>query len=227
MAFQENNHKEHYHTDVRASDMPTSIDSWWRTQSATMALLKHAHSQVENAESRIMALEKRIRDLEELASTDPLTGLMNRRGFEQFYTLEKSHIQRGNSKGALLLVIDLDRFKLVNDSFGHAAGDDCLKVAAATLLKTIRISDGAARLGGDEFVVMLTHTEADKAALCAHKIRSRLDQMTATWGGQKLEFGASVGITPVTSEPIDYFHQADVSLYEEKTRRKAQRAFSS
>lgn len=222
MAFQENTRKE-----IIPADLPTSVDSWWRTQSATMALLKHAHSQVESAESRIMALEQRIRDLEELASTDPLTGLMNRRGFEQFYALEKSHIQRGNSKGALLLAIDLDRFKLVNDSYGHAAGDECLKVAAATLLKTIRISDGAARLGGDEFMVMLTHTEADKAELCAHKIRSRLDRLTATWNGQHIEFGASVGITPVIAEPMDYFHLADVSLYEEKTRRKAQRAFSS
>ena len=139
-----------------------SADGWWRTQSATMALLKHAYGQIGASEKRIAEQDRRIRELEDLAATDPLTGLMNRRGFEKFFELEQARIRRGHSPGALFVLIDLDRFKPINDTYGHLAGDECLKLVSAKLLQSIRMLDGAARLGGDEFTLLLTQLDPDK-----------------------------------------------------------------
>lgn len=200
----------------------TALDSWWRTQSATMALLRHAYQKIEDSERRIEAQEKRIRQLEELAETDPLTGLMNRRGFEKFVDLELSRIRRKHSPGALFVLVDLDRFKQINDIHGHQAGDDCLGLVAEHLLKSIRFADGAARFGGDEFALLLTQTAPEKAMDRVEKIRQVLNDMRLDWQGEKLHFGASIGIAPATPES-DFnalYKEADKALYADKQDRR-------
>src|ERR1700721_1133923 len=87
-------------------ELNKSAEGWWRTQSATMALLKHAYSLVNASEKRIAEQDRRIRELEDLAATDPLTGLMNRRGFEKFFEVEQARIRRQHSPGALFILID-------------------------------------------------------------------------------------------------------------------------
>ncbi len=204
------------------SSRKTAFDSWWRTQSATMALLRHAYQKIEEAERRLEAQEHRIQQLEELAETDPLTGLMNRRGFEKFVELEMSRIRRLHSPGALLVLVDLDRFKQINDINGHQAGDECLKLVADHLLKSIRFADGAARFGGDEFAILLTQTAPEKAMARAQKIRQVLNDMRLNWQGEKLHFGASIGIAPATPES-DFpalYKQADTGLYADKQDRR-------
>ena len=208
---------------VTVSD--TDLVDAWRTQSTTVALLKHAYDQIETAERRIADYERRIRQLEELAETDPLTGLMNRRGFERFFEQELSRIRRHQSPGALFVLIDLDRFKPLNDLYGHQAGDACLRLVADHLMKSIRVADGAARFGGDEFALLLTNADPEKALIRANQVKDTLNNMHLSWEGDDLSFGASVGTEPVTAigTYAGAYQAADRALYADKRARKAQR----
>jgi diguanylate cyclase len=199
-----------------------AAESWWRTQSATMALLKHAYTRMDEAEKTIADQERRIRQLERLASTDPLTELMNRRGFEKFFEHELARIRRHNNTEALLVLIDLDRFKIINDTFGHRAGDACLRMVAEELTRSVRTLDGAARFGGDEFALLLTQTDPEKATLRVQKLRDRLNSLTLDWQGSKVRFGASAGIEIVTSasEFGSAYEAADTNLYADKQNRR-------
>jgi diguanylate cyclase (GGDEF)-like protein len=204
------------------NNMSKSVDSWWRTHSATMALLKHAYHRIAHAEEKIAEQEKQIQALENLAASDPLTGLMNRRGFEKFFDYELARIQRHKSSGSLLVLIDLDYFKIINDTYGHLAGDNCLKLVSQTVLDSIRMLDGAARLGGDEFALLLTQTDPEKAVERIQLIKQVLNEIKLDWQGEKLHFGASIGVAHVT-EDSDFegiYHAADTDLYADKQRRR-------
>jgi len=202
-----------------------SLDRHWRTKGTAEALLKIAYNRIEAAERVIEAQSRRIQVLEDIASTDPLTGLMNRRGFERFFDAERARIRRGNSPGALLVLIDLDRFKPVNDIHGHLAGDACLKLVAGTLLASIRITDGAARFGGDEFALLLAHTDPEGAQVRVSQLRETLNEMKLDWQGSKLHFGASLGTLPVTahSEFTATYGGVDLVLQQDKKQRRALR----
>ena len=203
-------------------DLKKSADGWWRTQSATIALLKHAHSQIEASEKKIAEMDRRIRELEDLASTDPLTGLMNRRGFEKFFEMEQARIRRQHSPGALLILIDLDLFKPINDTYGHLAGDACLQEISRRILQSIRMLDGAARLGGDEFALLLTQLDPEKEAIYMEKFRNLLDSISFEWQGVKIDFGATIGTAHVTAEGsyTNVYNVADTNLYISKNKRR-------
>ena len=108
-------------------------------------------AQIEDITERKHAHE----ELERLASDDPLTGLLNRRRFDEELQRELKRLQRTPGRKAALLLLDVDRFKLVNDSLGHRAGDDVLCAVAQTLTHRLRGTDVIARLGGDEFAALL------------------------------------------------------------------------
>lgn len=201
------------------------LDRSWRTKGTAEALLRLAHNKIEEAARVIAEQSKRIQALEDIASTDPLTGLMNRRGFEGFFDAERARIRRGNSPGALFVLIDLDRFKPINDHHGHPAGDACLKLVAEILLQSIRITDGAARYGGDEFALLLAHTDPQAAQVRVEQLRRELDDMVLPWGTEELHFGASLGTLPVTahSEYLSCYEGADMSLNADKKKRRAER----
>ena len=207
--------------EVTPEALKKTADGWWRTQSATMALLKHAYSQIGASEKRIAEQDRRIRQLEDLAATDSLTGLMNRRGFEKFFELEQARIRRQHSPGALFVLIDLNLFKPINDTYGHLAGDECLKLVSKKLLQSIRMLDGAARLGGDEFTLLLTQLEPDKTQLHLEKIKSLLEEMSFDWQGERINFSASVGAELVTADSSydDVYNAADKNLYADKRKR--------
>ncbi len=166
--------------------------------------------------------EKRLLQLEELASTDPLTGLMNRRGFEKFYDYELAHIRRGNSPGALFVIVDLDRFRPLNDHLGHQAGDACLKFIADNLVKSIRLVDGAARLTGDEFAVLLTQTDPERAVVRVNEIRRMLNEIRLEWESERLHIAASFGVAPVFpgSDFNAVYALASRALHDEKKLRR-------
>ena len=207
-------------------DLKKSADGWWRTQSATVALLKHAQGQLDASEKRIAELDQRIRELEDLASTDPLTGLMNRRGFEKFFEMEQARIRRKHSPGALLILVDLDLFKPINDTYGHLAGDACLQEISKKMLQSIRMLDGAARLGGDEFALLLTQLEPEKESVYMQKFKNLLASIPLEWQGNKIDFGATIGTAQVMADSSysSVYNAADDSLYAgKKERRKARR----
>ena len=105
-------------------------------------------------EAKVRALKERVRELEACAERDPLTGILNRRGFERELKRIIADLDRYRTRAALIY-LDLDDFKSVNDRNGHAAGDAVLRQVATTLRRNVRASDSVARLGGDEFAVLL------------------------------------------------------------------------
>ena len=152
--------------------------------------------------------------LEHEATHDALTGLANRRRFTR--ALERSQLA---GRGALVL-IDLDRFKAINDRFGHAAGDEVLLEVTHRLLTTIRPTDLAARLGGDEFAVLLPDTGADEAATIVQRLRTRVAEPMQIQGAEltmTASFGtAAIDATAGGSDAL--LHAADLAMYTDKRR---------
>ena len=155
------------------------------------------------------------------ASHDELTGLVNRREFE--LRLGEQIAERADSEPAAALFIDLDRFKAVNDSSGHAAGDVLLKDIAAILAGRARAHDTVARIGGDEFAVLLRGCEPHAAERLAASICARVAEHRREWGegerAQVLSVGASIGIVAIDATFADVkevLHAADEACYEAK-----------
>lgn len=152
----------------------------------------------------------------DLALTDPLTGLYNRRFAERHV---KAEIARARRQGypLTLALFDLDNFKAINDRFGHAAGDAALKAFAERLSKVVREGDLAARLGGDEFMLLL--------ADCKHsdlpRVLGRLGSVTVEIGGSQIAVGFSHGWTEYRDgdQPETLFRYADKVLYADKQSR--------
>ncbi len=130
-----------------------------------------------------------------LATTDPLTGLLNRRAFEVFYDREIARYKRTGQPVALL-VLDLDHFKFVNNAHGHAGGDIALRKLAECLRSSIRYgTDEVARWGGEEFTILLTNTGRDTAIRAALRFRRQIETLLIEHDGQTIKLTASFGIT--------------------------------
>lgn len=160
--------------------------------------------------------------LEQLALHDPLTGLANRRKFQDRFQLE--HLRQARSGQPLtVLLLDIDHFKQVNDGWGHIVGDTCLKKVAEVLLGNLRSIDLVARFGGEEFMVLLAETSAETGRLVAEKLRRALESQSIETGlatQPVLQLTASFGVSVVLpSETIALeavIERADRALYAAK-----------
>lgn len=154
------------------------------------------------------------RQLEWQASHDALTGLTNRNEFEQILQ-ETLHQARQIGTLHTFCYIDLDRFKVVNDSCGHLAGDELLRQISTLLHSQIRTADVLARLGGDEFGLLLLGCAPDQGEAIAEKIRQEIQHFRFSWQGQTFAIGASIGITLVDgSFPAnEILQQGDTACY--------------
>jgi two-component system, cell cycle response regulator len=155
----------------------------------------------------------------ELAVTDPLTGLYNRRYMESHVTsLVEQALARG--KPLALLVLDIDYFKAVNDAHGHDAGDDVLREFATRLKKSIRGIDLACRYGGEEFVVVMPETDLAVATMVAERLRRRIasEAFSIQQGARSIEVTISIGIAGLgrTDSPATVLKRADQALYRAK-----------
>lgn len=162
--------------------------------------------------------EQRVHDLQTLAAVDPLTGVYNRRQFEVLARAELARCQR-YIRPCSFLMIDIDHFKRVNDTFGHEMGDWVLKMVATTLASTRRDADVVAKFGGEEFVVMLPETAAEAAAKVAERIRSTVFANTLAIGESKLILTISVGVGEATASSAGIeavLRDADRALYDAK-----------
>jgi diguanylate cyclase (GGDEF)-like protein len=163
----------------------------------------------------------KIEHLQARADTDFLLGVLNRRGFERELSRAIAYIGRYRATGALI-VLDVDRLKPINDSFGHAAGDAVLKAVVDVLQRHLRASDVIGRLGGDEFVLLLWNlTEADilaKAAL----LEAAIDSLRFAFEGRTVSAGASAGVAMLgpDADAVDALEQADRAMYVRKKQRK-------
>lgn len=210
---------------ITPSTAPSCAENWWHGMGAVLALLRQTHAMILNAEARLEEQERRIALLENLATTDELTGLMNRRGFYQTFTQELDRAARGLSAGGLLVLVDLDNFKTINDVHGHLAGDAALRLVARSLQHDIRTMDAAARLGGDEFVLLLSGADRKETAQRAQMLAWRLNHLSLTWQGEEIPVHASLGLKNYKGgdQPDRIFNEADQTLYAAKRRKKETR----
>ena len=164
---------------------------------------------------------QRIEALQASADTDFLLDIPNRRGFERELNRAISYIKRYQVKGALI-VLDVDRLKPINDSFGHAAGDQVLKAVVTTLLAQVRSSDVIGRLGGDEFALLLWNLSETDARAKAAVLEETIDQLTFVFRGQAVKAGVSVGVAVLDShaEAGKALEQADCAMYVRKAQRR-------
>ena len=154
------------------------------------------------------------------ASTrDPMTGILNRRAFEERLAAEIAFAQRSRTE-LWLFLLDLDLFKQINDSFGHAAGDLVLRAVADQAARTIRAGDVLARWGGDELVVLSRATSRAEASALAERLRRAVDRVAVAFEGGVLSATASVGAASLSecadAAPAQLFALADKRLYAAK-----------
>ena len=194
--------------------------------------------QAEESEARFRELEQRMlslqrenldlivknRNLTEVSSRDTLTGLYNR-----WYVIEKldTEINRSLRHGSpmSLLMLDLDHFKRINDTYGHGIGDEVLKSVGKTLRDSCRVYDVPGRYGGEEFCVVLPETRTGNTAVVAERIRTRLEATEMQFGDVAVRVTTSIGIAGVdcvpeegTLSPAALIERADRALYSAKSR---------
>jgi len=158
--------------------------------------------------------------LAQLALTDRLTGAFNRAYFDAVLESEMARSRRSENPFSLLM-LDIDHFKAVNDTFGHLAGDRALQLMASTVKRLIRSSDIFCRFGGEEFTLILPDTPADKAMILAERIRQKVAGLTIDFNSRLLHFTVSIGIASPTLKEnhtaAALINQADNALYRAKS----------
>ena len=155
-------------------------------------------------------------ELRRLATTDPLTGAANRRSFMEALAAETARAQRlGHPLSVVML--DIDHFKKLNDTWGHAAGDSALIQFVKTISARLRETDTLGRLGGEEFAILLPGTTAAQAVAVAEELRQRQEQAVLMFEGQAIRFTVSAGVASTQTTPArDLLTAADTALYASK-----------
>ncbi|QPK63188.1 diguanylate cyclase [Methylomonas sp. LL1] len=170
-------------------------------------------------------------ELLEMATTDPLTGLYNRRYFMTRLEEELSRMQRYDSHQASVLMLDLDHFKLINDQYGHAIGDELLKHFAGLMRQEVRKIDRIGRMGGEEFAILMADTDLTAARSFAERLRQCLEQAPLQTGGQRIGITVSIGVAALNIGDVDpdgVLIRADQALYRSKACGRNQvRVFSA
>src|SRR5436190_1716113 len=160
---------------------------------AVVQIAQMAHALIDEISTHLKRQDRRIAELENLATTDALTRVLNRRGFEEVLTHELS-VARRHGVGGVLLFVDLDEFKPINDTFGHAAGDEVLRTVANLLRAHIRDTDYIGRLGGDEFAILLPRSNKRNGLRRAEDLDRKLNNAYASWNDKQIAIKASCGV---------------------------------
>ena len=178
-------------------------------------------AEIARLKTELIAAEWKIAELEQRADVDPLLDILNRRGFERELARSLAYVKRYGT-AAMLMFIDLDGFKAINDRHGHAAGDTLLKAVAGLLIENVRASDMVARLGGDEFGVLLWHFDAAQAAPKARELEAVIASMRVPHASAQLSVGASVGIAALApdADAAAVIETADRAMYARKKERR-------
>ena len=167
----------------------------------------------------ISAVQKarRLRQVERLSRTDPLTRLANRRHVQERLALEAERASRYGTP-FLVAMCDLDDFKNVNDTLGHDCGDEVLRSTARLLSENLRRTDLVGRWGGEEFLVLLPETEREGGRIALEKVRAKLEALPLVYAGAPLRVTVSIGLAAfVRGERLeDLVARADAALYEAK-----------
>jgi diguanylate cyclase len=176
-------------------------------------------NQLNSSSQEVLQLTQRLERMQAEALNDPLTGLLNRRGFEQ--AIRALDTQPGELEGTSLLAADVDRFKQINDAHGHLVGDQVLRAVAQVLRARTKGADIAARVGGDEFVVLLPETPMKGALALAEQIRTTLVQGRLKRVGrdgyiENITLSVGVAEAGAADRFLQLMHRADAALYQAK-----------
>lgn len=204
-------------TPLLASPLVQTIRSLTKTQQRLNSVNKRLQAQIIRSRELEAVLIRR-------ATTDELTGLYNRRAFFESVQKELARVRR-SGVGFSLLLMDIDFFKQVNDTYGHAAGDAVLRVLADTLRSTLRVVDVAARMGGEEFAILLPETQENEAHRVAERLRQAIAAAEAHVGVHTIRVTISIGVAALsanTPDPDTLLHAADEALYAAKARGRDQ-----
>lgn len=179
--------------------------------------LVEAKQQVDEAEQRIHALEQELRDMSDLVREDQLTGALNRRGFEELFAREQSRTLRGGQPLCVAL-IDLDDFRLLNQTHGHAGGDAALRHLVVTARTVLRASDAIARFGGEEFVLLLPDATAYEAHAAVVRLQRALAQRALLHENLRVfvTFSAGVAVCQAGESADSVIRRADRAMYSAK-----------
>jgi len=179
--------------------------------------LVYARQKVREHEQRVESLERELARVSQLVRTDPLTATLNRRGFEEAYAAEFARSMR---TGDVLTVsmLDVDDFKLLNDRFGHQAGDTALKHLADVLRETLRPTDAIARYGGEEFAILLPGVSVSDAAAVMTRVQRELTRRIFMHNYEKILMTFSAGVAQVNLQAglADALERADRAMYDAK-----------
>jgi len=179
--------------------------------------LKRLNQRVREMEKEGENLRRRLREKHEQAVHDPLTGLYNRLAYDERIKQEFARAKR-YGKPLSLAVLDIDRFKRINDSYGHKAGDKALKIIAERVRKNLRETDFLARYGGEEFVIVMPETALDDGLVAVEKLRKDVSQSHFHYQGTGVNITVSVGLAQMREDdgPETLFQRADHALYTAK-----------
>ncbi|WP_292977531.1 diguanylate cyclase [Nitrosomonas sp.] len=177
-----------------------------------------AQEQVQLAENRIESLKQELEQLREMIHYDPMTGALNRRGLDAVYQREAARADR-NENALCAVMLDLDDFKRINDSYGHQFGDDVLVHLVKLAKKSLRLSDVIARYGGEEFVILLPDTTLESAVWVIQRLQnSFLKKALADIDGNAVPIAFSGGIAfrQLHENQKSLLKRADEALYQAK-----------
>jgi diguanylate cyclase len=186
--------------------------------------LLEVNGRAERMRARIAELEREASDLhsrldneKQGARVDPLTGIANRKSFEERFAHEIAQLPRAPLPVAMLLW-DLDSFKVINDSYGHRAGDRVLQSVAACFMAAVRGNDFVARIGGEEFVMLLSGAKIEQAMLIANQVRTAVEALRFHFRGTPVRVTVSCGLTQLKENDVAdaAFDRADGALYRAK-----------
>lgn len=175
-------------------------------------------NQFETMKSEAIEAKKKAEQLEKEVVTDPLTGAMNRRAYDKRIKEELVRFKRYKRVFSLLL-FDVDHFKKINDTYGHAIGDKCLQVLIERTNPLLRETDMLARYGGEEFIVLLPETDRNGAIEVAEKLRKTIEAVEFIHRKEVVKITISIGVSEVLDTdkmPADVFGRADMAVYEAK-----------
>lgn len=173
--------------------------------------------ELEEARTKLAARESELLEAQREARVDALTKIANRRSFEERLAECQVRLERGH-EGYAVAIFDLDRFKALNDKFGHPAGDAALTVFAKILKDTVRSYDLPARFGGEEFAVLLPGADLAAAEAVSERCRQRAEQAVVRQGVEQITFTVSAGVAAGRKDrsPADTVSRADEALYAAK-----------